>query len=169
MKKRRNTFVTVVLLLFGLMTALIHFLILRNQLFGKKTMNKGNLLNFFIDEGIEDNAARILVAQALHETGGFKSKLFKENNNLFGMKEAVKRPETADGTKNGHAFYSSWQESAEDLLLWLKYTGAFSTFGNGLKNLPSAEKYALWLKSKGYYEDTFINYQNGLNSWWKKI
>lgn len=60
----------------------------------------------------------IIMAQAIHETGNFESKIFKENNNLFGMKEAVVRIHTAKGTRLGHAYYDSWQESVIDYALY---------------------------------------------------
>lgn len=151
--------------LIGLAMLIILFLLGRKM----QIQNKGALLLFFTDAGIEPEAARILVAQSLHETGNFKSKVFRENNNLFGMKEASVRPETADGTRNGHAFYSNPKESAEDMLLWLKYSGAYTTFGKGLKLLTNPYKYVLWLKSKRYFEDTINNYYNGVVKWMKTI
>jgi len=56
----------------------------------------------------------IVLAQSMLETGHYKSKIFKENNNLFGMKEAKVRIHTAKGTKNGHAYYDDWKESVYD-------------------------------------------------------
>ena len=56
----------------------------------------------------------IVYAQAQLETGEFKSKIFKENNNLFGMKVATRRPTTNKGEDNGHAFYDHWKESVVD-------------------------------------------------------
>ena len=56
----------------------------------------------------------IALAQAKLETGNFKSAVFKENNNLFGMKEARVRVNTAKGTSLNHAYYDNWQESVYD-------------------------------------------------------
>jgi uncharacterized FlgJ-related protein len=56
----------------------------------------------------------IVLAQSILETGHYKSKVFKENHNLFGMKEARVRIHTAKGTKNGHAYYENWKESVYD-------------------------------------------------------
>lgn len=64
----------------------------------------------------------IVLAQARLETGYFSSTIFKENNNLFGMKRAYSRPTTAEGTNNGHASYSHWKESLIDYAL---YSAAF--------------------------------------------
>lgn len=56
----------------------------------------------------------IVLAQSKLETGQFKSNIFKENHNLFGMKEAKIRVNLAKGTQYGHAFYNNWIESVYD-------------------------------------------------------
>ena len=45
----------------------------------------------------------IVLAQARHETGNFKSRLCRENKNLFGMKKG-----------NRYARYAHWKESIKD-------------------------------------------------------
>lgn len=60
----------------------------------------------------------IVYAQAILETDNFKSKLFIENHNLFSMKEAVKRINTAKGTQYQHAYYDSWVESVYDYAMY---------------------------------------------------
>jgi len=56
----------------------------------------------------------IVMAQSIVETGKFKSRIFKENHNLFGMKQATVRINTAKGTQHGHAYYDNWYESLYD-------------------------------------------------------
>ena len=56
----------------------------------------------------------IVMAQSMIETGHFKSSIFLENHNLFGMKEAKQRITTAGGTARNHAFYNHWRESVYD-------------------------------------------------------
>jgi hypothetical protein len=46
----------------------------------------------------------VVYAQARLETNGFKSKIFRENNNLFGMKASTKRSSTNKGIQQGHAY-----------------------------------------------------------------
>ena len=70
----------------------------------------------------------IVLAQAILETGNYESKIFKENNNLFGMKEARVRLNLAKGTQFGHAYYDDWKESLTDYALW------YSTFAYKCKN-----------------------------------
>lgn len=56
----------------------------------------------------------IVLAQAQIESGNYKSKIFKENHNLFGMRQAILRVNTAKGTQYNHAYYDSWRESVYD-------------------------------------------------------
>jgi len=56
----------------------------------------------------------VVLAQSMIETGYYTSPIFKENNNLFGMKEAVVRITTCTGTNNGHAVYKNWMDSVYD-------------------------------------------------------
>lgn len=60
----------------------------------------------------------IVIAQAKLETGGFKSPIFKENNNCFGMKLATQRATTAIGIEDGHAVYASWRDCCIDYALY---------------------------------------------------
>lgn len=56
----------------------------------------------------------IVLAQAILETGWFKSKNFMNNNNLFGMKQPHTRMTTSDTSYDGYAHYNSWQQSIID-------------------------------------------------------
>jgi len=60
----------------------------------------------------------ITLAQAKLESGEYNSRIFKENHNLFGMKEARVRINLAKGTQYGHAYYNSWEESILDYSFW---------------------------------------------------
>jgi|TARA_R110000823_G_scaffold258290_1_gene379772 uncharacterized FlgJ-related protein len=70
----------------------------------------------------------IVMAQSMIETGKWKSNIFKENHNLFGMKQANRRVNTAKGTQNNHAFYTSWEESVYDYAFYqCRYLGSIQT------------------------------------------
>lgn len=56
----------------------------------------------------------IVLAQAQKESGTGKSPMFRTNKNLFGLKEAKRRPTTALGTDHNHAYYDNWKESVLD-------------------------------------------------------
>lgn len=85
----------------------------------------------------------IVFAQAVLETGNFKSKVFRNNHNLFGMKEAKQRATTNAGTELGHAIYKNWRESVVDYAL---YQCAF------LSKLKTEEEYYNYLHEH-YAED----------------
>jgi hypothetical protein len=56
----------------------------------------------------------IVLAQAKLESGDFKSKMFRQNFNMFGMKLARQRITTALGEKSGHAYYRDWIDCVHD-------------------------------------------------------
>ena len=85
----------------------------------------------------------VVYAQARLETNGFKSKIFRENNNLFGMKQSTKRSSTNKGEQHGHAYYDTWRESVLDFALWqCRY----------LSNINTKEEYFQYLRAN-YAED----------------
>lgn len=85
----------------------------------------------------------IALAQARLETGGYQSRIFRENHNLFGMKEAVRRINTAQGTQYNHAYYEHWRESVYDYAFYqCRYMG----------QVRSREEY-FNLLSQSYAED----------------
>ena len=92
----------------------------------------------------------IVYAQARLETNGFKSKIFLENHNMFGMKKSTRRASTNKGEQFGHAYYDNWRESVLDYALWqCKY----------LSQINSRAEYLEYLKAN-YAEDP--NYYNKL-------
>lgn len=86
----------------------------------------------------------IVYAQAILETNHFKSRIFKENNNLFGMRQAVKRITKAHYTQYDYAYYKNWIESLDDYALYS------STY---LFPLKTENDYFNYL-SQNYAEDT---------------
>lgn len=61
---------------------------------------------------------KVVLAQARIETGNFTSTIFKENNNLFGMKFPERRKTTAIGVNRKHSIYENWKHSVDDYKLW---------------------------------------------------
>jgi hypothetical protein len=94
----------------------------------------------------------IVYAQAQLETCNFTSHIFKVNNNLFGMREAKRRPTTNKGTENGHAYFDNWKESVVDYAF---YQAAY------LFKLKSEDEYWDYL-GQNYAEDP--NYVNKLKN-----
>ena len=94
------------------------------------------LVEFMIETNIK--YPHIVLAQAILETGNFKSEIFKMNHNLFGMKQPILRPTTALGTNLNHAYYNNWKESVYDYAL---YQAAY------LKNAKTEKQYLQYLGS----------------------
>jgi uncharacterized FlgJ-related protein len=80
----------------------------------------------------------IVMAQSIAETGHYKSQVFKENHNLFGMKMARVRVNTANGVQNGHAYYDDWYQSVYDYAFYQCSV---------LSNINTEEEYFLYLSS----------------------
>jgi len=106
-------------------------------------------MNQFSEEALIEEISRlnfkfphIVLAQSILETGHYESKIFKENHNLFGMKEARVRVNLAEGTQYGHAYYNNWKESVMDYALW------YSTYAYKCKT----EKQLYKLLDKQYAE-----------------
>jgi uncharacterized FlgJ-related protein len=86
----------------------------------------------------------ITLAQAKLETGNFTSKIFNENHNIFGQREAKVRINLAKGTQYNHAYYNNWEESVLDYALW------YSTYAYKCKT----EDQLYQLLDKIYAEDS---------------
>jgi len=56
----------------------------------------------------------IVLAQAKLESGNFTSRIYKQNNNMFGMKEPKKRVTVSNGSKGAYAYYDTWMHSVID-------------------------------------------------------
>jgi len=108
------------------------------DLFKKKKTTSKSLINKplpFTPQNLQSEIQKqgivypdVALAQAKLESGNFNSPIFKENNNLFGMKLAQVRKTTATGKNRGHAKYNSWQDSVMDYKLWQD--------SNGMSKLP---------------------------------
>lgn len=89
----------------------------------------------------------IILAQSYQETGHYKSGIFFENNNLFGMKEAKLRSNLAKGTNRGHAYYETWQESVIDYALF------YSTY---LHDIKTEGEYFEYLRQNYAEDPTYV-------------
>lgn len=93
--------------------------------------------------GLNIKFPHIVFAQAKLESGYFKSTIFRENNNLFGMKIATRRPTTNKGENRGHAAFDNWKESVVDYAFYqARYLG----------DIKTEQEYIQYLKAN-YAED----------------
>lgn len=90
-----------------------------NNLFLSKEFSRENFIEYVVNNS-EILYKEITIKQAILETGHLKSKIFQNNNNLFGMKHPKQRETTSLGTKNNHAYYVDWVSSVKDFELWQK-------------------------------------------------
>lgn len=89
---------------------------------------------------------RVAVAQICLETNWLKSRIYKENNNLFGMKVSSRNWEI--GENLGHAKYASTAHSLLDYRDWQKQMSRGRIFKSDeeylyfLEHLPGERRYA---------------------------
>jgi uncharacterized FlgJ-related protein len=118
------------------------------------------ILSLLKNAGFTPEMSRMIFAQAAHETGNFTSDIFKENNNLFGMKLARVRKTTAIGENRGHAVYKSVEDCIADYWLYnraLNYMAEYSSVASFIR--------ALVLKK--YFEAKPEEYQTAVEKWYK--
>ena len=89
----------------------------------------------------------IILAQAKLESGHFKSTIFLENNNMFGMKEAKLRANLAKGTNRNHAYYDTWQDCILDYALY------YSTY---LSDIKTEGEYFEYLRQNYAEDKTYV-------------
>jgi uncharacterized FlgJ-related protein len=90
----------------------------------------------------------VALAQAKIETGNFTSRIFIENNNMFGMKLPERRRTTAIGEQYNHAEYTDWIQSIKDYKIWQDKM---------IHRAPTKRSYLSYLK-RNYAEDkNYIN------------
>jgi len=94
----------------------------------------------------------VLIQQYKLETGNGTSQVFKENNNIFGMKNAYFRPSTAIGNNLGHALYEDWNQSVLDMALFQAQV---------LRNVHTEDEYYQFLDQ--FYSET-KNYSTRLKN-----
>ncbi len=77
---------------------------------------KERVLNLLENNNIQH--PEIVLAQAILESGNFRSKIFRDNNNMFGMRLPERRETVAVGKHKGYAVYESWEDSIKDYSLY---------------------------------------------------
>lgn len=112
--------------------------------------------------GVSVDLSYIILAQAKHETWDFTSKIFIENNNVFGLKQAKKRKTTCIGTNRSHGVYESIEDCVLDYIYYMEN-----------RKIPlhetSVKKYVDLLKKKGYFEDDIERYYNSVKKHRKQL
>ena len=104
------------------------------------------MINYLKDLNIK--FPHIVYAQAVLESTDFSSKIFKQNNNCFGMKVATARQTTNKGEQFDHAMFDTWKDCIIDYAL---YQARY------LPNIKTEAQYYEFLQ-QSYAEDTgYVN------------
>lgn len=133
-----------------------------------KTMLIRDIALALLAKGVPDLVMRNMLAQFAHETAGFTSNVFIQNNNVGGMKVPVVRkspyiqtagtaaPSSEGGT---YAKYATPVDSALDVLHLFEFNKVV------FANIQTVSQFAAWLKQKSYYGAPLVTYEAGLNYW----
>jgi hypothetical protein len=89
--------------------------------------------------GLPKSHVEQIYKHARSESGNFKSKVFRENNNAFGMRLPKRRTTTAIGKNRGYAIYKDWYDSVYDYWLWYER-----------KPIASNQSWGTYLRSRNY-------------------
>ena len=110
--------------------------------------------------GFDAVTAKIITAQAAHETANFTSEVFLQNNNLFGFRRAAPYPTFSKGLKNSYSDYENIEDSIKDFTLYyreFRYPKVFL----------SVFSYVMAIYQKGYFEDDPEKYARGVSHFYK--
>lgn len=112
--------------------------------------------------GMDAVTARFWVAVSAHETGGWTSRIYRENHNLFGMRLPSANT-TAIGAKHGHAVFRSDLDSAKDLVMY------FDRLKWKQINFSDSDSLVDEMKRKKYFEAPLDLYKNAVKKWLVKL
>ena len=125
-----------------------------------------------IEGGATPSLARLLVAQARHETGNYGNNQTKSNNNVFGFKYSANSQYSHQGNispeGDPYAHYDTLQDAIKDYIV--RWKGKSSKEGGTrLEEFNKIEDgdtttYATKLKGYGYFGADVNEYIKGLNS-----
>lgn len=109
-----------------------------------------------------DDVIKMVTAHAMHESGNFKSRLYKQQNNLFGMRHPVIRDTLSQRDQNGFATFANLEDAIKDLLLY------FKEFKEGPK-YAKVNDYVKMLNENGYFTTNYIDYFNPMRTHYNKV
>jgi uncharacterized FlgJ-related protein len=116
--------------------------------------------NLLQSNGFDPITAKIITAQAAHETSNFSSQVYIENNNLFGLRRAAPYKTTSKGLKNSYSNYESIEDSIKDFAIYYKEFSYPKVF-------LSVVSYVEAIKAKRYFEADIKEYTRGVSHFYK--
>lgn len=129
----------------------------------QRIINHYKIIRANLPAAISDDVAKMITAQAMHETGIFTSRLYKEQNNLFGMKHPEIRETLSLERRNGFATFASLDDSVKDLLLY------YNEFKLNPSNWKEVHTMVKEIKNKGYFEELFLPYFNAVRTHYNTV
>lgn len=121
----------------------------------QRIRNHFQLIRSILPPVWSNNVVSMITAQAMHETGVFTSRLYKEQNNLFGMRHPTIRSTTSVGEEAGYARFANLEDSVKDLVLY------FDEFKYP-KRYEDVAAYVKALKGRGYFTAPYVDYFNAV-------
>ena len=121
------------------------------------------IYNYAIAAGLSPNVAKFFVAQTRHETGNYKSRAFKIDNNPGGYKYVGQHNATQgilSSEGDHYAHFATLKDGVDAMIDWLKRREKEGKFV--INNLTTPYSYATALKKANYYGDTLANYSIAL-------
>ena len=98
--------------------------------------------------------------QWYHESGGFSSRLAKENYNFGGMTQSQPTGDPADKQPDGTCYYMHFGAPEE----WAEYYAGYIKKCDGVIGTNSVPEFAQALKDNGYYGASVDEYINGVSA-----
>jgi hypothetical protein len=122
-----------------------------------------------VNKGVPEALAKLIAQQSMHETGGYTSNAWSENNNGFGYKWVGSRYQDGKGIKASEGdYYGNYDDylySVDEVVDWIYRRQKQGLFPADLRDITTPEQYAKLLKDAGYYGDTVATYTAGLKRW----
>jgi hypothetical protein len=116
-----------------------------------KKIDASLLTAALMDAGFKAATAKMITAQAAHETGNFTSTLYREFNNPFGMKQPQKRKTTSLGAWYGYATFPDIVQAANDFMYYWINQKLPQTFKNVSEYVDSLQKHGYFEALKSLY------------------
>ena len=129
-----------------------------------------------IANGYNPSACQIIAAHARYITDDYKSGMFRQNNNLFGLRYSnqplatkgteVPQDERAPGKSviNHYAKYQTPEDSVRDLVRKLFSQNINSVTRDGMQEIRSVDDYADMLKLRMFYAGSNTKYANSIRA-----
>lgn len=145
------------------------------------------IYNTALNNGFSNESAKLITAQARLESNDYTSNVFKNNNNMYGMKFvgqsfatkgtlAPFQERSANCQKNlkcvnsdHYAKYTTPADSAKDTIIRLYSKNINGVTPVQLKAAKTSAELATLLKKRGYFGITAAAYAKGLDAKLKKI